>query len=94
MCVCSLLPEGMQQSQGAGGGPVGSPGSAATVTEITTSEGFRQHCTDTSGLCIVATLDSSSAGFEAHKAAFQVSTVMAMTWLMTHNLCPKVAVCS
>ncbi|KAL3137374.1 hypothetical protein ABBQ32_006902 [Trebouxia sp. C0010 RCD-2024] len=61
-----LMPEGTTS----GGDVAGAP-AAAPVPEATTSEAFRQHCTDLTGLCIVAALNPSADDFTAHKATFQ-----------------------
>ena len=67
------MPEGLQQSRGGQSGPKSPAGAGAAVSEVSTSEAFQKQCTDTGGLCIIAAFDPTSAEFEAHKAAFQVT---------------------
>ena len=74
------MPEGTASSSGMGAAPA-----AAAVPEVTTSEAFKQHCTDLTGLCIVAALDPSADDFATHKATLQVSF---------HVLCCGCAVCA
>ena len=52
------------------------PGAAAVpdVPEVTTSEAFKQNCTDLTGLCIIAALSHEADDFAAHKATFQVAS--------------------
>ena len=67
------MPEGLQQSREGQSGPKGPAGTGAAVSEVSTSEAFQKQCTGTGGLCIIAALDPTSADFDAHKAAFQVT---------------------
>lgn len=61
-----LMPEGTSN-----GGDTAGAAAAAAVPEVTTSEAFRQHCTNLTGLCIVAALNPSADDFAAQKASFQ-----------------------
>lgn len=70
--VCSILPEGLQQSREGQEGPTAPTGAGAAVSEVSSSEAFREQCADTGGLCIIAALDATSADFEAQKTMFQV----------------------
>ena len=62
------MPEGLNS-----GDPSGAPAAAAAeVPEVTTSEGFQQHCTNLSGICIVAALDPAADSFAEQRASLQV----------------------
>ena len=65
------MPEGMASSSS---GMSGAPAVAA-VLEVTTSDAFQQHCTNLTGLCIVAAFNPSADDFATHKATLQVSSV-------------------
>ena len=74
--MCSILPEGLQQSREGQEGPTGA---GAAVSEVSSSEAFREQCADTGGLCIMAALDATSADFEAQKSIFQVQFQLGVT---------------
>ncbi len=80
--ACRLMPEGTTSGGDMGGAPA-----AAEVPEATTSEAFRQHCTDLTGLCIVAALDPSSPDFAAHKATLQVGVLCCAVLMMCSLRC-------
>ncbi|KAL3148687.1 hypothetical protein ABBQ38_014102 [Trebouxia sp. C0009 RCD-2024] len=61
-----LMPEGTASGVDMAGAPAAVP-----MPEATTSEAFRQHCSDLTGLCIVAALNPSADDFDAHKATLQ-----------------------
>ena len=76
------MPEGMASSSSGMPGPP----AAAAVPEVTTSEAFQQHCTNLTGLCIVAALNPSADDFAAHKATLQVSSA-GMCWCCAALCC-------
>lgn len=62
-----LMPEGAASSSDMPGAPA-----AVEVPEITTNEAFKQHCTELSGICIVAALNPSGPDFAAQRDTLQV----------------------
>ena len=85
--ACRLMPEGMASSKS---GMPGAP-TAVAVPEVTTSESFQQHCTNLTGLCIVAAFNPSADDFGTHKATLQVSSGC---WTCCAVLCCAVLCCA
>ncbi len=61
------MPEGFADDGDVPGAPP-----ATEVAEVTTSDAFKQHCTDLTGLCIIAALNPAAADFASHQTTFQV----------------------
>ena len=63
-----LMPDGTASSSDM----PGAPAAVKEVPEVKTKEAFKQHCTDLSGICVVAALNPSTDDFAAQRDTLQV----------------------